>query len=141
VWSPHGVKAVTDHLAETLRVDKSRIYLTGISMGGFGTWETTMEYPDTFAAIAPICGGNGVRWLQSNRLKNLPIWIFHGAKDGVVSPDYSKKMFDVLTKLRAPVKFTLYPEAGHDSWTATYDNPEFWDWLLAQKRSTGSASQ
>ena len=139
VWNPHGVKALTDHLAKTLRVDKSRIYLTGLSMGGFGTWETAMEYPDTYAAIAPVCGGAGVRWTMAERIKDLPVWIFHGVKDPVVSVDFSQKIFDALKKVGSPVKMTLYPEALHDSWTVTYDNPEFWEWLFAQKRASSGS--
>jgi predicted peptidase len=135
VWSPHGVKAVTDHLASTLRVDKSRIYLTGLSMGGFGTLETATEYPDTYAAIAPICGGAGIRNILADRLKTTPVWIFHGDADPVVSPDYSKRFYDALIKAGAPAKLTMYPGVTHDSWTATYDNPEFWEWLMAQKKA------
>jgi predicted peptidase len=140
VWNPHGVKLVTDHLANTLHVDKSRIYLTGLSLGGFGTWETAMEYPETYAAIAPICGGAGVRWTQAERIKNLPVWIFHGAKDTTVLPEVSTKIFDALKKHGSPVKLTMYPEATHDSWTVTYDDPAFWEWLLAQKRVAPAGS-
>lgn len=135
LWNPHGVKAVTDHLIKTERIDMSRVYLTGLSMGGFGTWETAFEYPDTYAAIAPICGGAGVRWVQAERLKNMPAWIFHGDKDGAVSVEFSHKIHDALKKIGAPVKLTIYPDIGHDSWTQTYDNPEFWAWLFEQKRS------
>ncbi len=132
IWNPHAVKALTDFIVRTLRVDASRIYLTGISMGGFGTWETGMEYPETFAALVPICGGAGVRFVMAERIQHKPIWIFHGAKDPVVEPAYSKRMFDVLTKLKAPVKLTMYPEAMHDSWTAAYNDPELWKWLFEQ---------
>jgi predicted peptidase len=135
LWNPHGIKAVTDHLIKTERIDTTRVYLTGLSMGGFGTWDTAFEYPDTFAAIAPICGGAGVRWVTASRLKHMPAWIFHGDKDGAVPVENSHKIHDALQKLGAPVKLTLYPGIGHDSWTATYDNPEFWTWLFAQKRS------
>jgi len=136
LWNPHGVKALTDHLIKTLRIDTSRVYLTGLSMGGFGTWETAFEYPDTYAAIAPICGGAGVRWVTAERLKHLPAWIFHGDKDTAVPVAYSQKIYDALKKIDAPVKLTLYPEVGHDSWTQTYANPEFWEWLFAQKRAS-----
>ena len=135
LWNPHGVKAITDHLIKTERIDSSRVYLTGLSMGGFGTWDTAFEYPDTFAAIAPICGGAGVRWVTASRLKTMPAWIFHGDKDGAVPVENSHKIHAALQKLGAPVKLTLYPGIGHDSWTATYDNPDFWKWLFAQKRS------
>lgn len=134
LWNPHGIKAVTDHLIKTERIDPRRVYLTGLSMGGFGTWDTAFEYPNTFAAIAPICGGAGVRWVQAERLKTLPAWVFHGDKDGAVPVEFSHKIHDALKKIGAPVKLTIYPGVGHDSWTATYDNPEFWKWLFEQKR-------
>jgi predicted peptidase len=134
IWNPHGIKAVTDHLVSTHRVDTARLYLTGLSMGGFGTWETVFEYPDTYAAIAPVCGGTGVRWLLADRVKHLPAWIFHGDADNVVTPDNSQKIHDALKKLGAPVKLTLYPGVGHDSWTQTYNDPAFWEWLFAQKK-------
>lgn len=136
LWNPHGVKAVTDHLIKTERIDTSRVYLTGLSMGGFGTWETAFEYPDTYAAIAPICGGAGVRWVTAERIKHIPAWIFHGDKDGAVPVENSQTIHDALKKIGAPVKLTIYPGVGHDSWTATYDNPEFWEWLFEQKRAS-----
>jgi predicted peptidase len=135
IWNPHGVHALTQSVIKSRRVDVDRVYLTGLSMGGFGTWETAMEYPDTYAALIPICGGAGVRFVMAERIKHIPEWIFHGEKDPTVDPAFSKRMNDVLSKLGAPVKLTLYPEARHDSWTATYDNPEVWKWLFAQKRT------
>ena len=135
LWNPHGVKAVTDHLMKTERIDPSRVYLTGLSMGGFGTWDTAFEHPDTYAAIAPICGGAGVRWIMTERIKHLPVWIFHGDKDTAVPVENSHKIHDALKKIGSPVKLTIYPEVGHDSWTQTYANPEFWAWLFEQKRS------
>lgn len=135
IWNPHGVKALTDHLIQTLRVDADRVYLTGLSMGGFATWETALEYPDTYAAIVPICGGAGVRFVMADRIKHLPVWIFHGAKDPVVEPAYSQKMYDALKKVGGNVKLTLYPDALHDSWTAAYNDPELWKWMFEQKRS------
>ncbi|MBK8093761.1 MAG: prolyl oligopeptidase family serine peptidase [Verrucomicrobiaceae bacterium] len=134
IWNPHGVKALTDHLVRTERIDTARIYLTGLSMGGFGTWETAFEYPDTYAAIAPICGGAGVRWVMAERIAHLPCWIFHGDKDAAVPVEFSVKMHKALEKLAAPVKLTIYPGVGHDSWTQTYDDPAFWKWLLEQKK-------
>ena len=121
-------------MIKTLQVDPKRVYLTGISMGGFGTWETAFEYPATYAAIAPICGGAGVRWVTAQRLKHMPCWIFHGDKDGAVPIENSQKIYDALKKIDAPVKFTIYPGVGHDSWTQTYANPEFWSWLFEQKQ-------
>jgi len=134
VWNPYGVKALVDELVKNQRVDMSRIYLTGISMGGFGTWDTIFLYPDLFAAAIPVCGGAGVKFVQADKLKTLPIWIFHGGKDPIVEPSWSQKMFNVLTKLGAPVKLTIYPGVQHDSWTQTYDDPAVWEWLFQQVR-------
>lgn len=134
VWNPHGVKALTDELAKTLRVDRQRIYLTGISMGGFGTWDTAFEYPDVYAALMPICGGAGVKFVLADQIKHLPVWIFHGAKDTAVPVGFSETIFAALKSKGAPVKLTIYPEATHDSWTVTYDNPEAWEWMFAQRR-------
>lgn len=136
IWNPHAVHALTQHLIKTLRVDADRVYLTGLSMGGFGTWDTALEYPQTYAAIMPVCGGAGVRFVMAERIRHLHIWIFHGGKDSVVDPAYSTSMDKVLRKLGADVQLTIYPEAGHDSWTATYGNPEVWDWLFKQKRGS-----
>lgn len=135
IWNPHAVHALTKHIMESHRVDADRVYLTGLSMGGFGTWETAMEYSETYAALVPICGGAGVRFVMAEKIKHIPVWIFHGEKDAVVEPAFSKRMNDVLTKLGAQPKLTLYPDAGHDAWTATYDNQAMWDWLFQQKRA------
>jgi predicted peptidase len=133
IWNSHGVKALTDDLIKKHRVDGDRVYLTGLSMGGFGTWDTAFDYPQTYAAIVPICGGAGVRWLIADRLKHLPIWIFHGAKDPVVEPALSQKMYHALKNSGSDVKLTLYPDLMHDSWTAAYGDPALWEWLFQQK--------
>jgi predicted peptidase len=134
IWNEHGVKALADEIIRTHRVDTSRLYLTGISMGGFGTWDTALAYPDTFAAIAPICGGAGVGHVMADRIKDLPCWIFHGDADKAVTVEFSLKMHGALQKAGSAAKLTVYPGVGHDSWTQTYDNEEFWTWLFAQKR-------
>lgn len=132
-WDLQTLNALIDDLIEKFNVDKDRIYLTGLSMGGYGTWSLASESPDRFAAIAPICGGGVPE--DAQKLKDLPIWVFHGAKDDVVPLKSSEEMVDALRKLGSKkVKFTVYPDAGHDSWSATYDNPEFYEWLLKQRR-------
>jgi predicted peptidase len=133
VWNPHGVKALVDKLKQEHRVDDLRVYLTGISMGGFGTWDTILEYPETFAAAAPICGGAGIGILKFDRIKDLPLWIFHGEADTVVPAAYTTSALPRLKDSKG-LKVTIYPGVGHDSWTQTYDNPEFWEWLFTQKR-------
>lgn len=131
-WDPQALSALLDEVVSTHRVDEDRVYLTGLSMGGFGTWALAAADPDRFAAIAPICGGGDPR--SADRLKGLPVWVFHGAKDDVVPLAASERMVDALEGLGADVKFTVYPEAGHDSWTETYNNPELYEWMLGQTR-------
>jgi len=133
-WNPHGVKALVDRLSKDYRVDASRIYLTGISMGGFGTWETILEYPDTFAAAAPVCGGAGIGILKFERIKKLPLWLFHGDSDPVVPVIYTTDAQKRLKDNKA-LKVTIYPGVAHDSWTETYENPELWEWMFAQKKN------
>jgi predicted peptidase len=127
-WTPMIIKQLLAHVTTELRIDKNKVFLTGLSMGGFGTWFTALEYPDLFAAIAPICGGGDP--FRACSLRDLPVWVFHGAKDTTVSPDESKNMVDAINKCGGNVKFTLYPEFEHDCWTATYDNPELYEWFL-----------
>lgn len=122
-----------DDITAQYKVDKDRIYLTGLSMGGFGTWALASRYPDRFAAIAPICGGA----LQTNAyaLTDMPVWIFHGARDTTIPVQRSQEMYDLLIKRGGNVKITIYPNANHDSWTQTYNNQELYDWFLQNKLS------
>jgi predicted peptidase len=131
-WKSEVVITLLDDVIEKYSVDPDRVYLTGLSMGGFGTWQTAIDYPDRFAAIAPICGG-GNRFL-ANRLKNVPTWVFHGQKDQAVPFAASVEMAQALKQSGGDVRFTAYPEAGHDSWTVTYDNPQLYEWFLSHKR-------
>jgi predicted peptidase len=133
-WSAVALGALLDDVVANHKVDKDRIYVTGLSMGGFGTWSLAAAFPDKFAAIIPICGGGNP--VNAKKIKDLPIWVFHGAKDQVVPASRSEAMVKALKDAGAEnVKFTLYPNAGHDAWTATYSNQEVWDWLLKQKRA------
>ena len=113
-------------------IDPDRVYLTGLSMGGFGSWMLAMEHPGRFAAAVPICGGGDPRDVA--RIKDLPIWVFHGGKDPTVPLARSEAMVDALRKIGGRVKLTVYPDAGHDSWTATYENEDLYAWLLQQRR-------
>ncbi|MEZ4668964.1 MAG: alpha/beta fold hydrolase [Anaerolineae bacterium] len=135
-WWPyevHALNAFLDDIVERYPVDLSRIYLTGLSMGGFGTWGLAAMYPHRFAAIAPICGG-GIPAMAA-ALKDLPIWAFHGALDEIVPLSNSEKMVDALRALGANVRFTVYPDLMHDSWTVTYDNPELYSWFMENQRA------
>jgi len=128
-----ALSALLDDIVARYRVDVDRIYVTGLSMGGFGTWRLAVDYPRRFAAIAPICGSGDPA--KAERIKHLPVWVFHGAKDGTVPLRASEAMVAALKKAGGNVRFTVYPDAGHDSWTETYNNPELYEWLLKQKRA------
>ncbi len=123
--------ALLDDIESKYAVDTSRVYLTGLSMGGFGTWTLACRHPERFAAIAPICGGGD--WYLADRLKDVPVWAFHGAKDTVVPIALSETMVQAVERAGGSAKLTVYPEANHDSWTATYDNPELYEWLLSHR--------
>jgi predicted peptidase len=139
-WDPHAVVALVDEISRKYAVDPSRIYITGLSMGGYGTWDVITLYPEKFAAAVPICGGGNLvavaaqEGQKSAAYKQLPVWVFHGAKDRVVPLSESEQMVDMLKRRNGNVKLTVYPEAEHDSWTQTYNNPDLYDWLLKQQR-------
>ncbi len=141
VWSAEVLLSLLDEVIATQAVDTHRIYLTGLSMGGYGTWSLGIQYPERFAAIAPICGGGEpVRIIlagpkQAQALKSLAVWAFHGAKDPVVPLSESERMMAALRKANCKdVQLTVYPEAEHDSWTETYNNPELYQWFLKHSR-------
>ena len=129
----HTINGLIEEIVEKYQVDTSRIYLTGLSMGGFGTWSLASMYPERFAAIAPVCGGGEVRQILRS-LVEMPIWTFHGKKDDVIPFSRSEEIVTALKKHGSSIKFTIYPEAGHDSWTKTYDNPELYKWFLKHSR-------
>ena len=141
IWSKEALLKLLDETTAKYAVDTNRIYLTGLSMGGYGTWDLGLSHPDRFAAIVPICGGGQTISVllpgrdQGPALKTLGVWAFHGGKDPVVPLEESQRMVDALKKAGAQdVKLTVYPEAGHDSWTETYNNPELFQWLLKHSR-------
>lgn len=145
-WENDSLVRLLDHVTQQHAVDASRVYLTGLSMGGYGTWKLGLAYPERFAAIVPICGGGEfIDALLVSRdkpaaLKSLPVWAFHGAKDPVVPLEESERMVNTLKKLGVTeVKFTVYPEANHNSWTETYNNPELYEWLLKHQRNPSAA--
>jgi predicted peptidase len=123
-----------DDIVAHYDVDTERIYLTGLSMGGYGAWALASQYPDRFAAVVPICGG-GDRIL-ARTLKDVPIWAFHGAKDSVVPVEESKELVEAVNARGGNAKLTIYPDANHDSWTETYNNPKLYDWLLEHRRKS-----
>lgn len=128
-----SLDALLDDLVSRYRIDKDRIYVTGLSRGGFGTWRLATTYPDRFAAIAPICGGEDPE--KASLIAHLPIWVFHGAKDKAVPIEKSRQMVAELEKCGGNVKFTVYPDAGHDAWTEAYNNPDLYKWFLQHTRA------
>lgn len=113
-------------------VDTNRIYITGLSMGGYGTYDALMRYPNLFAAAVPVCGAGDVS--KASIIANIPIWIFHGALDPAVDPANSLKMVEALTKAGAHPGYTQYPKAGHFSWIAAYSDPMLMEWLFNQHK-------
>ncbi len=131
IWQPIALEALLDDVIERYRIDQSRIYVTGLSMGGFGTWAWARHSPRRFAAIVPICGGGETYW--ADRLKEIPAWVFHGARDTAVPIKRSEEMVAAIKKAGGNIRFTIYPMAEHDSWTETYNNPMLYQWMLSQK--------
>lgn len=154
-WVGASLKAAVAALEESTREfggDTKRTYLTGLSMGGFGTWELALMEPNRFAALVPICGAitqiNPERPLYvapvihepdpyaalAARLRHIPTWIFHGAKDDVVPPQDDRKIYAALKAAGADVQYTEFPDANHNSWDATYNDDAMWRWLFAQHK-------
>ncbi|MDR6991438.1 prolyl oligopeptidase family serine peptidase [Luteimonas sp. 3794] len=162
-WTDRGgpiALAALDLARQAFEVDPDRIYLSGISMGGYGTWELALQRPDTFAALVPICGGITVDWddpspglrahsvagaadpfaATAARLRGMPTWIFHGGRDDVVPPRQSRRMANALTAAGArDVRYTEFPDADHNSWDAAYRSEALWQWLFAQRRTGARA--
>ncbi|MEA2042643.1 MAG: prolyl oligopeptidase family serine peptidase [Bacteroidota bacterium] len=115
-----------------LPVDSNRIYITGLSMGGFGTWDLISRFPDKFAAAAPVCGGGDTN--QAKKLTHIPIWAFHGAKDKVVDVRSTRLMIEEIKKFGGTPKYTEYPELGHFSWETAYHEEQFLEWMFLQSK-------
>ena len=131
--SMQTAKELLDDMVENAGIDKNRIYITGLSMGGYGTWDAIGRYEGFFAAAAPICGGGDPKLVS--KFNRLPIWCFHGEVDAAVKVIRSREMVDALKSVGSPIKYTEYAGVDHDSWTATYSNPDFHQWLFSQQRT------
>lgn len=132
-WETDLLLELVDHVANTCQVDKNRIYVTGLSMGGYGTWGLLAKYPKIFAAAAPICGAGDPA--AAAKMTHVPIWAFHGDADHTVPVERSKEMVDAVKKAGGDVRLTIYPGVGHNSWSATYANQELYRWLLSHQRA------
>lgn len=146
--------AALDAAMKEFNGDPARVYLTGLSMGGYGSYELALQQPRRFAALVPVCGGLTVDWTDerpqmqahsvtgaadpfteaATRLKDTPIWIFHGARDDLVPPAQSRKMYAALKAAGGDVHYTEFPDANHNSWDPAYATAELWPWLFAQHR-------
>lgn len=118
-------------LQREFNLDADRFYLTGISMGGYGTWDAICRFPNLFAAAAPVCGGGDETLAE--RIKDLPIWCFHGDQDGAVPVGRSRRMIEAIRKAGGSPRYTEYPGVGHNAWDPAYDDPALYDWLFAQR--------
>ncbi len=135
VWDMDVLSTLIKEVVLKHRINFTRVYLTGLSMGGYGTWELALEHPEMFAAIAPICGRINYTFIENIRkLKDKPIWVFHGGKDEVVPVSNSERIIKALKNVGAHPKYTVYPNAGHDSWSKPYSDPDFYSWLLSQEQ-------
>jgi predicted peptidase len=125
---------IVDQWVQSGRVDKSRIYVTGISMGGYGTWFASASANHLFAAALPICGGGDPTW--ANRYGTLPIWNFHGSADSTVVVERSREMMAALSAVdhRPEAKYTEYADGPHDVWTQTYQRDDVFEWLFSQRK-------
>jgi predicted peptidase len=140
-WDDVAVLALLDEILAQHRADASRVYLTGLSLGGYGTWSVGLKNPQRFAAIVPVCGGGQRRDIRTRVRENksvitsLGVWAFHGAKDATVPIEESEVLVNDLRRAGNEVRFTVYPDAGHDSWTQTYANPDLYAWMLQHRRT------
>lgn len=124
--------SILEDLTARYPVDPQRVYLTGLSMGGQGTWFLAAHTPERFAAAVPVCGRSNPD--AAERLKDMPIRVFHGADDDVIPPSESEKMIDALQAAGSRAELTVFPGVGHNSWTPAYRDPELYTWLFAQRR-------
>jgi len=145
MWTPAYVMEVVNHVKRELRIDESRVYLTGLSLGGFGVWRTAGAYPSEFAAIGPVCsGGNDLGNACKIAAANLPVWGFHGDKDGTVSYTVTTTMINAINvctpKPNPLAKVTIFPGMGHNVWDKAYRETDLINWLLSYRKGTDSGT-
>jgi len=138
-WTPEVLSGLLSEVEKKYSVDPSRVYLTGLSMGGYGAWSLAAYEPERFAAVAPICGGGEPA--DARKLVGIPVWAFHGNKDTAVELTKGQAMIDGLKDAGGDPKFTIYEGVGHDSWTQTYEDEEFYKWMFAQKRESNKTAK
>ncbi|MBT8209885.1 MAG: prolyl oligopeptidase family serine peptidase [Eudoraea sp.] len=132
-WNVRAVMQLLDTIVKNNRVDPDRLYLTGLSRGGSAAWEIAVQYPDTFAAMAVVCGMTPdpyASWIN----RRMPIWVFHGTEDKSIPFSESETMVNKLKEMGYPVKFTVYEGVGHNSWEQAYTTEELYSWLASQRK-------
>jgi len=132
-FEPDLMMGLIEEIEQKYRVDSNKISLTGLSYGGYYTYDIAIAYPEKFAALVPICGASAKMDLKL--IKNIPTWIFHGEKDEAMPIKYAKDIYDKMNKLGCNVQFTVFPDAYHDSFTQTYNKLDLYQWLISQKKS------
>ena len=128
----NAILEILEEVITRYRVDKRRVHATGNSMGAFGAILLVAREPERFASLVPVCGG--VDYVDSLRLRDVPIWAFHGEKDPIIPVEESRRLVKLVNQIGGKARLTIYPDAGHNCWDRAYDDPALWDWMLAQKR-------
>lgn len=141
IWDGDAVAAMVRQLVARFRIDATRVYLTGLSTGGYGVWSAALRHPDRFAAVVPVSGGGNTvipkhaEGAQLEALRSLPVWAFHGGSDTIVDPNESQRMVNELQRIGAgDVHLTVFPGAPHDIWNQVFDDPSLYGWLLEHQR-------
>ena len=132
LWNETALIALLDQIGKEYRVDSTRIWVAGLSRGGYGAWRMAIQYPERFAALVAICGETPDHY--AGWLGDMPIWVFHGEEDRTISIKESEEMVAALKKHGNPVRYTKYPHTGHNAWDQAFSDPELYNWLLAQKK-------
>jgi predicted peptidase len=136
-WQAEGPNAkralsMLDEVMKEYKCDPKRVYLTGLSMGGYGTWSVAFHHPDRWAAIVPICGGGDPKGAE--KIKDIPCWVWHGDQDRAVKVDLSRQMVEALKKAGGSPRYTELAHVGHNSWDSAYACDDLYAWLFAQKK-------
>ncbi len=136
-WDTEAVYYLIKEIQQKYQIDDSRIMLTGLSMGGWGTLKLAMEHPELFSAVVAVCAPvDRLMKVRVSQYKDLPMKLFHGGNDDIVSPMNSIEIYQEIKKVNKNVELTIFPNDNHNSWDSTYSNPKLYEWMLAQKKNT-----
>lgn len=136
-WDTEAVYYLIKEIQQKYQIDDSRIMLTGLSMGGWGTLKLAMEHPELFSAVVAVCAPvDRLMKVRVSQYKDLPMKLFHGGNDDIVSPKNSIEIYQEIKKVNKNVELTIFPDDNHNSWDSTYSNPKLYEWMLAQKKNT-----